>query len=135
MIALTCTCKKKLTVKNELAGKKVKCPGCGKIVPVPGEVHAPTSPEDMRGLPPTASPASIQDAPTQMRRNEDLHARNTASSASPIDNTESPEPHDEETELTDFLAPPQSADELGRLGNFRILKILGHGGMGVVFLA
>jgi formylglycine-generating enzyme required for sulfatase activity/predicted Ser/Thr protein kinase len=38
-----------------------------------------------------------------------------------------------DAELTDFLAPPQSADELGRLGGFRILKILGHGGMGVVF--
>jgi serine/threonine protein kinase len=36
--------------------------------------------------------------------------------------------------LTDFLGPPQSADELGRLGEYRILKILGHGGMGVVFL-
>jgi formylglycine-generating enzyme required for sulfatase activity len=37
--------------------------------------------------------------------------------------------------LTDFLAPPQSADELGRLGKYRILKVLGHGGMGVVYLA
>jgi WD40 repeat protein len=35
--------------------------------------------------------------------------------------------------LTEFLAPPQARDELGRLGGFRILKILGHGGMGVVF--
>jgi WD40 repeat protein len=35
--------------------------------------------------------------------------------------------------LIEFLAPPQAADELGRLGGFRILKILGHGGMGVVF--
>jgi serine/threonine protein kinase len=35
--------------------------------------------------------------------------------------------------LTEFLAPPQSDDELGRLGKYRILEILGHGGMGVVF--
>lgn len=34
-----------------------------------------------------------------------------------------------------FLAPPQQADELGRLGPYRILKKLGSGGMGVVFLA
>ena len=37
--------------------------------------------------------------------------------------------------LTDFLAPPQADDELGRLGKYRILKILGHGGMGVVYQA
>jgi eukaryotic-like serine/threonine-protein kinase len=35
----------------------------------------------------------------------------------------------------DFLAPAQAADELGRLGSYRVLKLLGAGGMGVVFLA
>ena len=34
-----------------------------------------------------------------------------------------------------FLSPPQAADELGRLGGYRILKVLGSGGMGVVLLA
>jgi serine/threonine protein kinase len=34
-----------------------------------------------------------------------------------------------------FLAPPQKADELGRLGPYRILKLLGIGGMGFVFEA
>jgi serine/threonine protein kinase len=37
--------------------------------------------------------------------------------------------------LYDFLAPPQAADELGRLGSYRVLKVLGAGGMGVVFKA
>lgn len=41
----------------------------------------------------------------------------------------------EDTDLTAFLAPPQKPDELGRLGPYRILKILGSGGMGVVFHA
>ncbi len=34
-----------------------------------------------------------------------------------------------------FLAPPQSPDEIGRLGSYRVLKLLGEGGMGYVFLA
>jgi serine/threonine protein kinase/Leucine-rich repeat (LRR) protein len=38
-------------------------------------------------------------------------------------------------DLTKFLAPPQAEDELGRLGQFRVLKVLGQGGMGVVLLA
>lgn len=41
----------------------------------------------------------------------------------------------EKAELTSFLAPAQADDELGRLGNYRMLKILGAGGMGVVFHA
>jgi TolB-like protein len=34
-----------------------------------------------------------------------------------------------------FLAPPQNADEIGRLGPYRVLQVLGSGGMGVVYLA
>jgi len=34
-ISLTCECGKKLAVKDELAGKRVKCPGCGDLLTVP----------------------------------------------------------------------------------------------------
>ncbi len=37
--------------------------------------------------------------------------------------------------LRDFLAPPQGDGELGRLGQYRVLKELGRGGMGMVLLA
>ncbi|HEY7308928.1 MAG TPA: protein kinase [Gemmataceae bacterium] len=34
-----------------------------------------------------------------------------------------------------FLSPPRQPDEMGRLGDYRVLKVLGQGGMGIVFLA
>ncbi|MEM7311939.1 MAG: serine/threonine-protein kinase, partial [Planctomycetota bacterium] len=38
-------------------------------------------------------------------------------------------------EVTTRLAPAQSDDEIGRLAHYRLLRILGVGGMGVVYLA
>ncbi|HTU20831.1 MAG TPA: protein kinase [Gemmataceae bacterium] len=42
---------------------------------------------------------------------------------------------EETRDVLAFLSPPQAADEVGRLGGYRILKVLGSGGMGVVLLA
>jgi serine/threonine protein kinase/formylglycine-generating enzyme required for sulfatase activity len=39
------------------------------------------------------------------------------------------------TEDVDFLHPPENPDEIGRLGGYRVLEVLGVGGMGVVFRA
>jgi predicted Ser/Thr protein kinase len=41
----------------------------------------------------------------------------------------------DEINIRSFLAPPQGEGELGRLERYRILKELGHGGMGMVLLA
>lgn len=44
--------------------------------------------------------------------------------------------HENDSEAYDaFLAPPEGPDEIGRLGPYRVLGVLGSGGMGIVFHA
>jgi serine/threonine protein kinase/tetratricopeptide (TPR) repeat protein len=42
---------------------------------------------------------------------------------------------DKDLPVFDFLDPAEAPGELGRLAGYRVLKVLGHGGMGVVFQA
>jgi len=56
MIAFACaSCQMKLSAKEELAGKRIKCPGCGQSMQVPGPVDKPAAAvEDL----PTIAPAA-----------------------------------------------------------------------------
>jgi hypothetical protein len=57
-------CRKKLQVRADMAGKAVKCPGCGKPVRVPGAAPtaaAPAAPRPERPRPAPAAPPAAQD--------------------------------------------------------------------------
>ena len=112
----------KLSVKDDLSARRSNVPAAAQIMVVPpGSPFRPSRTRFGRSL----SGARLRDPASAFRRPKpDVHS--TA--------LEAPDAgHD--SSLTDFLAPPQADDELGRLGKYRILKILGHGGMGVVFQA
>jgi len=149
MITFPCShCGKSLMAEDELAGKRVKCLGCNQpaSVPAPRDLAASASgpnrpapepmscpaPDETSLLPADApAPPLLADAPTIPRVvsaagfGPDTELGRETISRKAVAGYPA--------ELTEFLAPPQAPDELGRLGGFRILKILGAGGMGVVF--
>jgi WD40 repeat protein/serine/threonine protein kinase len=150
MIPFQCLgCGKSLKTKEEMAGKHVKCPGCGQKVRVPELAAAPSpappgSPPGGAGSAseigkslPTAGAGSVH-PPSGTGESatfpNDFREPTSASAGSRADGVAA-SPQGEASELTDFLAPPQAPDEIGRLGPYRVLRVLGAGGMGVVYQA
>jgi eukaryotic-like serine/threonine-protein kinase len=134
MPSLACpSCARKLNVADAAAGKRVRCPGCGHILRIPAPAGASVpAPRTVAGKLPArpARPPKPVDPGGEVTVGPS-QVRDQTVTGPPNSPTASPPPK----QLIDFLASPQSDDELGRLGPYRVLQVLGHGGMGVVFLA
>jgi len=48
-IPVTCQCGKRFAAKDELAGRRLKCPACGEAISVPAP-HAPALDDPLSGL-------------------------------------------------------------------------------------
>ena len=131
MIDFACPhCGRKLRVVDQRAGQKGKCPHCTAALVVPTPSGALL--EAAAGPPRTAPSEDATVAPKDGVGARTADGRRTAR---PTPRPRRGERGGPSSELTDFLAPPQGPDEIGRLGPYRILKVLGAGGMGVVYQA
>jgi serine/threonine protein kinase len=139
MLIVCSNCQSKSRVPDSAAGKKGKCPKCGAIVAIPLAEPAAAAPplSNANAAAAPAPPADPTPTPAKLQPGE---APTVASTVPPSPAGETPVPDTGQTPAArhgkyTFLAPPQAADELGRLGPYRVLKVLGEGGMGVVFIA
>ncbi len=129
MIDFACPeCARKIKVKADMAGRKGKCPQCGKSLTIPAPSAALAQAATL-----TPRPAAAEDAtlPPMQGAGASEGRPDTHGDADATGDAKGVPP----SEFTDFLAPPLGAGEIGRLGPYRVLNVLGAGGMGVVFQA
>src|SRR5437588_10936528 len=101
MITFSCSqCRTTLQVNNDLAGKKALCPCCKHLLRIPG--------------PPASLEVTLASYPAQPA----LEATRTWLMQDSLAGVLGPQVP------AAFFDPPQAADELGRVGDFRVLRLL-----------
>ena len=121
MISFVCpACNKQLKVKDELAGKKAKCPGCGKPIMIPeNRATALSEPGKRSPVAGAATEGERTFAPSAPARAAAAAARtlppSNQVSTKTVSGGSNKAAGDHPAELTAFLAPPRAPDEIGRL--------------------
>jgi serine/threonine protein kinase/phage FluMu protein Com len=130
MLTIRCTrCNQLLQVADEMSGRRCKCSKCGTILEVP---HSSATLVSVAGVGQQAGAAAGAG-----------QKQAGAASGSPVAATVPPArgpgkaepPAASSIDLSSYLTPAQGPDELGRVGTYRVVRLLGSGGMGVVLQA
>jgi serine/threonine protein kinase len=123
MITFLCShCGAPLRTRPELAGTTSHCPRCRQMI------QAPVDSGQIAGKSPSESSGSRGKAASPSRSPGGVSEGNSARVSFESVGTA------RESDF-DFLNPPQGPGEIGRLGPYRVLRLLGSGAMGMVFQA